>query len=135
MLTLILLFVVAIICFIVLAILDKHYEADSFWGVLSGMIGMVTLLIGIGLSISLCNINKRFDATVNEYEAIVQMVDSYKGQDYGNMASLTESIVDMNKTIAEHRAHSKSLWVGLWYSERIANLDIIRFDRNVPRLE
>lgn len=64
MLTLITLFVVAIICFVVLVILDKHYESDSVLGMLSGMFGATALLCGIGFSCSLLNINKRFDATV-----------------------------------------------------------------------
>lgn len=135
MLTLILLFVITINCFVVLAILDKHYEADSVWGVLSGVIGVMTLLCGIGFACSLININNRFEATINEYEAICQMVDSYQGQDYGNMAALTESIVHMNKTISVHKAHYNSPWMGLWYSERVANLELIQFNRNVPRRE
>jgi hypothetical protein len=66
------------------------------------------------------------------------MVESYDGQDYGNMSSLVEAVVDMNETIATNKAQYDSKWVGLWYSEKIANLEPITFGKkvqDVPALE
>ena len=96
---------------------------------------------GVALVCFLCaliNIDKRFDAIAYKYEIIVQMVDSYDGQDYGNMGSLVEAVVGMNNAIATHKAHHDSKWMGLWYSEKIANLEPITFDKKVqdiPALE
>ena len=137
MYTIILLSILTIVFFVVGWLLDKYTYADGLTYA-SFLFGACTL---IGLVVSLClfiNLDKRFDATIYKYEAIVQMVDSYDGQDYGNMGSLVEQVVAINNTIAAHKAHHTSKWVGLWYSEKIASLEPITFDKkvqDVPALE
>ena len=137
MLTIILLSILTIVGFGGGWLIDKYTYADGWvcafvsTGVLS-VCGLITALC------LLINIDKRFDATIYKYETTVQMIDSYAGQDYGNMGSLVEQVVGINNTIASHKAHYTSKWVGLWHSERIANLEPITFDKkvqDVPALE
>ena len=134
MYTIILLSILTIVGLLAGWLIDRYTYADG-WSCASYFTGVISGLVLVGFLCALINIDRRIDATVYKYETIVQMVDSYDGQDYGNMGSLVESVVDMNETIAYHKANHDSTWMGLWYSERIANLEPIRFDRNRPALE
>ena len=73
------------------------------------------------------NLKARFQRTLYDYENTVRMVESYEGQDYGNMTPLVQSVVDINNEIARQKAHVKSPWRNLWMSEEIANLKPITF--------
>ena len=137
MCTIILLSILTIILFVVGWLVGKHTYEDGL-SFLAYVLGACTLT---GLIVSLClfiNLDKRFETTINRYETTVQMVESYAGQDYGNMGSLVEQVVAINNIIATHKAHHDSKWVGLWYSEEIGNLEPITFDKkvqDVPALE
>ena len=115
---------------------DRTYTRVG-WAVISYFIsGISSIALVIALSL-LISINRRFDAMVYQYETTVEMVNSYTGQDYGNMGSLVEQVVCINNSIASHKARYNSVWVGLWYSERIGNLEPIKFGggKNRPALE
>lgn len=136
MYTIILLSILTVVGFVAGWLIDRYTYADgwSFASYTTGVISAITLITMLCL---LINIDRRFDAAVYRYETTVEMVNSYAGQDYGNMGSLVEQVVHVNNSIAEHKAHHDSKWVGLWYSERIANLEPIKFggDKNKPALE
>ena len=134
MYTIILLSILTVVGLLAGWLIDKYTYSDG-WSFASYLIGGLS---GVALVCFLCaliNIDRRFDATIYSYETTVEMIDSYAGQDYGNMGSLVEQVVKINNTIATHKAHYDSKWVDLWYSERIANLEPIKFDRNRPALE
>lgn len=132
--TIILLSIFTIICFVAVWLIDKYTYCDRIAGFLFGLgvLNLCAFAVAVGL---LININKRFDAFVFQYETTVEMVDSYAGKDYGNMSSLVEQVVQINNTIATHKAHHNSKWVGIWYSEQIGNLEPIRFNRNISTNE
>jgi hypothetical protein len=137
MYTIILLSILTIVGFVGGWLIDKYTYADGWVCafVATGVISVSGLIAALCL---LINIDKRFDATIYTYETTVQMIDSYAGQDYGNMGSLVEQVVKINNTIASHKAHYTSNWVGLWYSEEIGNLEPITFGKkvqDVPALE
>jgi hypothetical protein len=118
-------------------LIDKYTYADG-WSCASYAVAVISGFVLVGFLCFLINIDRRFDATIYSYETTIEMVDSYAGQDYGNMGSLVEQVVAINNTIAAHKAHHDSKWVGLWYSEEIGSLEPITFDKkvqDVPALE
>ena len=136
MLTIISLFILAVVGIVAGCLIDSK-TFYSAWAIISYLIGGVS---AIALVIALClliGINRRYDAMIYQYETTVEMVNSYTGQDYGNMGALVEQVVCINNSIASHKARYNSIWVGLWYSERIANLEPIKFSggKNKPALE
>ena len=136
MLTIISLFILAVVGIVAGCLIDSK-TFYSAWAIISYLIGgvsAITLIIALSL---LIGINRRFDAMVYQYETTVEMVNSYTGQDYGNMGALVEQVVNINNGIASHKARYNSVWVGLWYSERIGNLEPIKFGggKNKPALE
>lgn len=137
MLTFILLVIIVIVSVSVAIIINNSKFCGSLDG-LAGTLCAVGIITFIGLVITACsliNVNTRFEAIQNEYEVIAEMVQSYDGQDYGNMTALTEAIVEMNGKIAQHKAHYKSKWTGPWFSEDIANLQPIVFSKKIPLSE
>lgn len=136
MLLIILLSILSVVGITVGYLIDKYTYADvlSVVSYFTGVISAIALVIALSLLIS---INRRFDAMVYQYETTVEMVNSYTGQDYGNMGALVEQVVNINNGIASHKARYNSVWVGLWYSERIGNLEPIKFGggKNKPALE
>lgn len=136
MLTIILLSVLTVVGLVAGWLIDKYTYADG-WACVSYITGGLSVITLITMLCVLINIDRRFDAAVYRYETTAEMVNSYTGQDYGNMGALVEQVVRVNNNIAEHKAHHDSIWVGLWYSERIANLEPIKFGggKNKPALE
>lgn len=136
MLTIISLFILAVVGIVAGCIIDSK-TFYSAWAIISYFIGGVSAITLIIFSCLLIGINRRFDAMVYQYETTVEMVNSYTGQDYGNMGALVEQVVNINNGIASHKARYNSPWVGLWYSERIGNLEPIKFGggKNKPALE
>ena len=133
--TIITLSILTVVGFLAGWLLNKYsYYADGLVFT-SYVIGIISAIALICFLCSLINIDKRIDAFCYKYDAIVLMVDTYDGKDYGNMNSLVSEVVEMNETIAEHKAHYDSKWTGLWHSERIANLEPISFNRARPALE
>ena len=134
MYTIILLSILFVVGIVVAWLLDKYTCADG-WAAFCTFISGVSLAVLLICLACLINIDKRFDYACYRYETTVQMVESYKGYEFGNMQSLVEEVVSMNKVIANHKAHYNSKWTGLWHSERIANLEPIRFNKERPELE
>lgn len=136
MLTIISLFILAVVGIVAGCLIDSKTFASG-WAATSYLIGGVSTITLIIISCLLIGINRRFDAMVYQYETTVEMVNSYTGQDYGNMGALVEQVVCINNGIASHKARYNSPWVGLWYSERIGNLEPIKFGggKNKPALE
>ena len=139
MLLIILFSILAVVGITVGYLIDKYDYACTRIGLATfftttGGVSAVALVIALSL---LIGINRRFDAMVYQYETTVEMVNNYTGQDYGNMGALVEQVVNINNGIASHKARYNSVWVGLWYSERIGNLEPIKFGggKNKPALE
>ena len=129
MLLIILLSILAVVGITVGCLIDKYDYTRTRVG-LAGFFSINGSLSAIALFIALCfliGINRRFDAMVYQYETTVEMMNSYTGQDYGNMGELVGQVVRINNDIANHKARYNSVWVGLWYSERIGNLEPIKF--------
>jgi len=139
MLTIILLSILTVVGILAGWLINKYTYSDGwfFWSFVSYTTGAISAITLIFFLCLLIDIDRRFDASIYRYETTVEMVNSYTGQDYGNMGSLVEQVVYVNNRIAEHKAHHDSKWVNLWYSERIANLEPIKFGggKNKPALE
>jgi hypothetical protein len=69
-----------------------------------------------------------FKTYIHEYEVTKTMVESYKGQDYGNMTALTKSVVKINNKIADHKALSNSILLKGFYSKEVGDLKPITFN-------
>lgn len=128
MLLLTVLIITAVVGITAAILVDKYTYCDglAFFFGLFGTLGLAGLIISL---CALINIDRRFETRMNEYEAIVAMVESYDGQDYGNMQALTEQVVHMNTIIAKHKAYCGNKWTGIWYSEDIAKLEPIKFGK------
>lgn len=105
----------------------RYREGRDSFGVLFLAIGAFSTCALIIAGCNFINLDARFQRTIYDYENTVRMVESYNGQDYGNMVPLVQSVVDINKEIARQKAYINSPWRNLWMSKDIANLKPITF--------
>ena len=77
----------------------------------------------IVMVLSLVDRKSDFRAIKTDYETTKVLIESYSGTDYGNMAQIVNHVVDINCTIAKHKAYSTSKWCGIWFSEEIGALE------------
>lgn len=85
----------------------------------------------IGCGCTLINRGRTFESQIIEYNNTKALVESYKGKEYGNTPALTEKIIDINDLIAKHKAFAGNWFTGIWFSEKIGNLEPIVFDSNI----
>lgn len=90
--------------------------------------GLVAAFVFLGLCIEWIVSQYNFKTYIHEYEVTKTMVESYKGQDYGNMTALTESVVKINNKIASHKALSNSILLKGFYSKEVGDLKPITFN-------
>ena len=134
MLLFIVLTLFAVVGIIAAILLSKYTYADG-WACFCALFGGTSIIALLICFLTLINLDRRFAATINEYYVITAMVESYDGQDYGNMQSLTEAVVKINSIIAEHKAYYGNVWTGIWYSADIATLEPITFRKQMPLKE
>ena len=91
-------------------------------------LGAVAFLAFFGLCIGWIASQYNFKTYIHEYEVTKAMIESYKGQDYGNMNDLTKAVVYINDKIATHKALSNSILLKGFYSKEVGDLKPITFN-------
>lgn len=116
------LFLIGAIISIAALVID-YFDAFEL-GVLVGSTGAVFLVC---LLVTVAGIKSDFEAFKNNYQFTKQIVEDYeKGEDYGNTFDLTGQVLDINKTIAKHRAQWDSPWYNVWRCKEIGELEPLR---------
>jgi len=115
------------ILFLIIAVISLYIgckKVNTAYIAFGTLAAFVCLFCAMGCIISYYN----FKTYIHEYEVTKAMVESYKGQDYGNMTALTESVVKINNKIANHKALSNSILLKGFYSKEVGNLEPIIFN-------
>ena len=102
---------------------SKNYDGTTY-----GILGTIAAFTFICLLIEWIASYYNFKTYIHEYEVTKTMVESYKGQDYGNMCDLTKAVVYINDKIATHKALSNSILLEGFYSKEVGNLEPITFN-------
>lgn len=114
---------------LVIALLAMNSYYFDVIGAIAGTVAVVAAIVLFFMGISLINLDRSFDKTINEYELTKNLVESYNGGEYGNVESLTVTMLEINHRIAVHKAYVNNKWSGIWYSEKIANLEPLTFKK------
>ena len=115
------------ILFLIITVISLYIYYKKQNEVFAGL-GAVAILVFFGLCIGWITSQYNFKTYIHEYEVTKTMVESYKGQDYGNMTALTESVVKINSKIASHKALSSSILLKGFYSKEVGNLEPLTFN-------
>lgn len=126
MLSIIICGAVAVLFLIIGAILSRSYMYDFFAG-LFVVLGIIAATVFAIMLMSLINIKRDFQTTLNEYEITKVLVENYTPNDYGNQSDLLQQVISINKRIARHKAYADNKWTGVWYSEEIGALEPLSF--------
>ena len=100
------------------------------WDIAEFVGGAMTFLSSFALVASLIvlictphNISK----LENDYYNTQVLIESYQGFDYGNAIPLTEHMLYINDKIAKHKTYANTWWVGCYHSEKVGNLEPLKF--------
>ena len=108
---------------IILLIINSHKWYSDLTTFVCGTILILCLFAAIACGFSLLTIEKDFDYIEAQYNNLKEQVD-YVDYDYIlTDANLRNQVLEMNNTIAKHYTYCDNPWLGLWYSERIGNLE------------
>lgn len=101
------------------------YHHDEGLAVLGGTFffcNLIALAVMVACVINMPDYTRKIE---NEYANTKALIESYKGNDYGNMVALTEKVIYLNDEIARNKAYCESPWRGPWSSRRIGDLEPI----------
>ena len=117
---LIILFIAFIAGFIAIYFDNKFYsDILTIAGILLSLFTGVALLFLIP-DVIVTHI--KFDYIKEEYHNLELQINTIDYDDIVTGANLRNQVLEMNNKISEHKVYSKSILIGIWYSEEIGNL-------------
>ena len=124
----IIVFVVLVVLSILCCIFSKQNNDWWFGASIIFSLGLLCMML------SLCNINKNFEYTIEKYNNLKEQVEIYnKMEDHTKIASveydIREEVLNTNNMISKHKIMCNSIWVSCWYSEKIGNLEKLKLNQ------
>jgi hypothetical protein len=100
------------------------YRYDSAWAVTTYFSFLMPAIMLAGL---ICN-HIDLASFPAKYKAVTMTLAESRGTGYSNIerAAITHKIIDMNKEIASIKYWNGSTWVGWFFPDRVANLELIK---------
>lgn len=88
-------------------------------------IGAMALLFFIPMTVMR---NNNFAKIELDYYALNDLIEYSRNSDVSEFerVKIYESIHETNKMINSHKVYCNSKWVGIWHSEKIANLEYLK---------
>ena len=113
------------------------YTTDDVYNDFADTVGALGVFLSIGgvvvlFIVSLASVGVKSDwrTLENDYAFTKELIENYEpGDDYGNVAALTEKVLELNKSISKHRGRHDSPWWNIWYSEEIGNLEPLKLPK------
>ena len=118
--------VIISISIVLIVINYKEWDSDIVFGIFATF-ASVSFVASILCGISLLTIEKDFEYTEAQYNNLKEQVEDVEYDYILTDANLRNQVLEMNNKIAKHRTYCDNPWVGLWYSERIGNLENLQW--------
>ena len=114
-------FIVAVVVGIILIIYgNKEYEDWAvFTGATLSIIGGIVVVI---MLLCASTLPADFAYTEEKYNNLKTQLEKVERDDIVTGENLRNQVLDMNNEISKHKCYSQNMWVSMWYSERIGNL-------------
>jgi Ni/Fe-hydrogenase subunit HybB-like protein len=102
-------------------------KSDSYWSDafepaawIGAIVGGIAVVI---ISIVLINEENEFAYNKEQYYNLQKQVETLSKDNIVTGENLRNQVLEMNNMISKHKIYSKSLWVGVFYSEEIGSLE------------
>ena len=119
----------SIILFVVGVVSDSDYDSEN-WLVVSAIFFIAGGVPFFIMLISLAGIKSDFAKFKTDYAFTKALIEDYEaGDDYGNTFSLTDKVLEINETIAKHRAQWDNGWYSAWRDREIGDLEPLTLPR------
>lgn len=115
-----------IFCFLAIVLITiANYVNDEHEcvKVLCWSFGIVFSTVFIAMIISTINLNYEFDYIKEEYGNLKQQVEYVRKDNVVTSENLRNQVLEMNNKISEHKIYSKNMFIGIYYSKDIGNLE------------
>lgn len=102
---------------------DTDYSSTGFWG------GMLAFVCGVSLLcmfISTPFVIADNKVAIDYYNQFTIVLEENRDKGLLENAFILSEINEINKNILTHRRRANSPWVGIWYSEEIGNLELLK---------
>ena len=120
--------VVAVI--IAACVLGLRYDEYDVLQPLCFACGIIALCAEVCMLLSTITLSSEFAYTEAQYNNLKKQVEYADQDDIVTDANLRNQVLEMNNTISEHKCYSSNIWIGVWYSERIGNLEPLKWKSN-----
>lgn len=122
--TAIVLEIVGIIWYIIGEKRNSWSEVHHF-GLFMAIIGGI---IAFSCFATLVTINKDFEKKIEDYHALKELIEYQRSADLSEFErmKLIEMIHENNKVINKHKVYHDNIWVGLWNSKEIGELEHLK---------
>ena len=130
---LILFAILAVLSLAISIFLLSKYEVDAsiFFGVV-----FLVCIVAFGIDAYRAATNETYwDAFIAEYESTKNILETYPQYDYGNTKEVTGQVFAINHTIAENKAKWNKTWFKPFYSQKVAELEPLKFPTPVKNYE
>ena len=120
-------FIAAVVVGIILIIYgNKEYEDWAlFTGWVSVVIGGIVVVI---MLLCASTLPADFAYLEEKYNNLKTQIETIERDDIVTGENLRNQVLDMNNEISKHKCYSKNMWVSMWYSERIGNLEPLKWN-------
>ena len=116
-------FVCLFVCGILINIKDSLNIIGWF---LSIPLGFVLVI----MAINLMTLSDDFGFEKEKYYNLKEQVEHIETDDVVTAENLRNQVLEMNNTISKHKSYKDNIWIGMWYSEDIANLEPLKWKQN-----
>jgi len=120
-----LVFVALIVLGVVMIIAGYHWYNDGMvigGGALSILCGIVVVIMLFCLS----TLETDFAYYEDQYNNLKEQVEYVEHDDIVTSENLRNQVLKVNNDISKHKRYSQNILVGMWYSERLGNLEPLK---------
>lgn len=111
-----------------LLIIGIIWGIKSYWDVLPVVMVFIGIVFALGIIIASINLNRSFEKNISDYNALKELIENQRSENMSEFerVQIVKTIHENNRIINEHRMFHGNFWTGIWYSEKIGNLEYLK---------
>lgn len=117
--------VLVLVCLILLRVIRNGRWRDEWPEFLTGCIAVFSAIGAVACPICWICCKSEIKEFQTKYDYVLEMVENYSENSDGTGYAISETVIEINKEILEHRVYDKNIWVGMFYFKDVAEFKLI----------